>query len=190
VRATLQPLRPLLLVLAAATHLSLPAAAAAQEPAVPVAPAARPDDVASIDAIIEALYASISGPVGQPRDWDRLRSLVIPAAQLIPTGRRPDGSGAHNVLGVEEYIRGAGDALVAMGFRESEIARVTEQFGSIAHAFSSYEAYRGAEPTPFMRGINSIQLWHDGTRWWVVSIFWQQESPDQPIPAKYLQPGD
>jgi hypothetical protein len=174
--------------MAVAALMCWPGGGAAQATDAQPAPAARAEDVASIDAIVTALYASISGGVGEARDWDRMRSLFIPGARLIPTGRRQDGSGAHNVLTVEDYIRGSADALVSMGFREIEIARVTEQFGGIAHTFSSYEAYRGTEGTPFMRGINSIQLWHDGTRWWVVSIFWQQENEQQPIPQKYLRP--
>jgi hypothetical protein len=176
-------------MLAVAALIFWPATGAAQAAGAQPAPAPRTDDVASIDAIMTALYASISGAVGQARDWDRMRSLFIPGARLIPTGRRQDGSGAHTVLTVEDYIRGSGDALVSMGFREIEIARVTEQFGDIAHTFSSYEAYQGEESAPFMRGINSIQLWNDGTRWWVLSIFWQQENEQQPIPEKYLRPG-
>jgi hypothetical protein len=178
-----------LTMIAVAALIFWPAVVAAQATGAQPAPAPRAEDVGSIDAIVTALYASISGGVGEARDWDRMRSLFIPGARMIPTGRRPDGSGAHSVLTVEDYIRGSGDALVSMGFREMEIARVTEQFGGIAHTFSSYEAYRGAESTPFMRGINSIQLWNDSTRWWVVSIFWQQENEQQPIPEKYLRPG-
>ena len=37
--------------------------------------AARPADVASIDAIMRAVYEVISGPAGQKRDWNRMRSL-------------------------------------------------------------------------------------------------------------------
>lgn len=169
-----------LLVLAAAFCLLSPAPAAAQ-------PAAEAADVASIDAVIDALYDVISGPVGQPRDWDRMRSLFIAGGRLIPTGERPDGTGAHRVLTAEDYIEMSGQALVEMGFRETEIARVTERFGNIAHAFSSYEAFRGEETQPFMRGINSIQLWYDGQRWWIVSVFWQQESERHPLPARYLE---
>jgi hypothetical protein len=55
------------------------------------------------------------------------------------------------------------------------------------HVFSTYEARQKADdPKPFMRGINSIQLFNDGKRWWVVSILWQSESPDNPLPEKYL----
>jgi hypothetical protein len=39
-----------------------------------------------------------------------------------------------------------------------------------------------------MRGINSIQLFNDGTRWWVVNIFWDSERQGLTIPDKYLKP--
>lgn len=167
--------------------VAAPVTASAQDPsAPPQPPQARAEDVESIDAILTALYDVISGPVGQARDWDRMRSLFVPGARLIPTGHLQDGSGGHRILTVDDYVQGSGSALVEMGFREVEIGRVTERFGSIAHAFSAYESFRGTETAPFMRGINSIQLWHDGTRWWVVTVFWQQESPDTPIPEKYI----
>jgi hypothetical protein len=169
---------------------SLPGAAAAQAAGASAAAAvARPDDVASIDAIIAALYASISGPVGQPRDWQRLRSLLVPGAQFIPTGRRPSGEFVMMPMNVDGYIERSGQALVDIGFRELEITRRTEQYGNIAHTFSSYDSFRGTETTPFARGINSIQLWNDGTRWWVVNIFWEAERPDNPLPARYLRAG-
>ena len=38
-----------------------------------------------------------------------------------------------------------------------------------------------------MRGINSIELFWDGKRWWIVTIFWQGEGPDNPLPEKYLR---
>ena len=60
-------------------------------------------------------------------------------------------------------------------------------FGNMAHVFSTYESFRSkTDKTPFMRGINSIQLFHDGKRWWIINVFWKQESDDQPIPKKYL----
>jgi hypothetical protein len=73
------------------------------------------------------------------------------------------------------------------GFYEKEIARRTEQFGNIAHVWSIYESrHNKNDPEPFMRGINSIQLFNDGKRWWIVNIYWQQESAENPIPQKYL----
>ena len=87
----------------------------------------------------------------------------------------------------ESYVERSGAALERSGFFETEIGRVTEEFGLIAHAFSAYESKRSAgDAEPFARGINSFQLMNDGGRWWVVSIFWQSEGASNPIPAKYI----
>lgn len=167
--------------------LAIAAAAAAQEaPKTP--PPADPADVESIDAIIAAVYDVISGPAGQKRDWKRWESLFAPDARLIPTGRRPDGPVAALTMTPMDYVERAGASLEANGFFETEVARVTESFGHIAHAFSTYESRRtAADEEPFMRGINSFQLLYDGERWWVVTVFWDSERPDNPIPEKYLK---
>ena len=75
--------------------------------AAPQAPAADPKDVATMDAIVAALYDVISGPAGQKRNWDRFRSLFVPGARLIPTGRRPTGEVVSRVRTPEEYIQGS-----------------------------------------------------------------------------------
>jgi len=154
---------------------------------------ANPADVASIDAIIAAAYDVISGPAGQNRDWDRERSLFIPGARLIPTTKaagemNQDGSITPQVLDVDGYIERSRDYLEKNGFFEKEIARRTEQFGHIAHVWSTYESrHNEDDPEPFMRGINSIQLLYDESRWWIVTIYWQHEGPDNPIPEMYLE---
>lgn len=154
----------------------------------PAPPAANPADVASVDAIIAAVYDVISGPAGKKRDWDRMRSLFVPGARLIPTGPKPTGGYGARVGTLEDYITRGGPYLESQGFFEKEIARKTETFGNIAHAFSTYESRHKAEDEkPFARGINSIQLVNDGTRWWVVTIFWQGEDEKTPLPEKYLK---
>jgi hypothetical protein len=135
-----------------------------------------------------AVYDVISGPAGQKRDWDRMRSLFIPGARLIPTGPRRDGSYGSTAVDVEGYISRSAPLLEKNGFFEKEIARRTEIYGHIAHVFSTYESRHKAEdPEPFARGINSFQLMNDGKRWWVVTIFWEGEDPSNPIPDKYLK---
>ena len=152
----------------------------------PGTPAAQPADVATPDAIIDAVYASISGLAGQLRDWARFRSLLIPGARLIPSARRTPGTTTPVVWSAEEYIAAAGAGLERQGFFEREIHRTTEAFGAVLHAFSTYDSKRTPDGEPFARGINSFQLYSDGTRWWIVTIFWDAETSDQPIPAKYL----
>ena len=150
---------------------------------------ADPRDVESIDAIIAAAYDVISGPAGQKRDWNRERSLFFPGARLIPTASVPGRNDVDlepQTLDVEGYIERAEPFLKA-GFYETEVARRTEQFGRIAHVWSTYESRRDpSDPTPFMRGINSFQLFNDGKRWWILSVYWQHESAEHAIPEKYL----
>ena len=147
-----------------------------------------PADVVSIDAIIAAAYDVISGSSGEKRDWDRERSLFYPGARLIPTAKPGANDGlAPQMLDVEGFIARVEQYVTESGFFEKEIARRTEQFGRIAHVWSTYESRHNADdPKPFMRGINSIQLFHDGTRWWIVSIYWQHESPEHQVPENYL----
>ena len=152
------------------------------------APAANPADVGSIDAIIAAVYDVISGPAGKKRDWDRMRSLFMPGARLIPTGPRPSGGYGSRALTVEDYVTRGTPLFEKEGFFETELARRTETFGQIAHVFSTYESrHAPTEAKPFQRGINSIQLMNDGKRWWIVTIFWQGEDEKNPLPEKYLK---
>lgn len=155
----------------------------------PEIPEANPEDVKSIDAITAAVYDVISGAAGEKRDWDRFRSLFRPEARLIPLGVR-DGRAGMRAWTPEQYIEQAGSYLERVGFFEIETNRVQEQYGHIAHHFSTYESrHKEDDVEPFARGINSFQLMYDGNRWWVVNIFWQQESEDFPIPESYL-PGN
>jgi hypothetical protein len=187
VTKTLAPAALALLLALPSAPLAAQEEPAAAEPKIEPRPEAAPADVESIDAIVLAVYDVISGPAGEKRDWDRMRSLFIDDARLIPTGRRQDGKGGHRVMTVEEYITGSGSWLEENGFFETEISRRTDRFGNIAQVFTAYESRRAADDAePFMRGINSFQLWNDGDRWWVVTIFWENETPGTPIPQEYL----
>lgn len=153
------------------------------------APAANPADVVTVDAILKSLYDVISGPAGQKRDWNRFRSLFANGARLIPTRQRPNEAAQPVVLDVEGYITRAAPMLETNGFFEKELSRKTETFGRITHAFSTYASFHTAsDTTPFSRGINSIQLFNDGTRWWVVTVYWDAERPGLTIPREYLPP--
>src|SRR6266487_625345 len=169
------------------TQTTTPQAAAATQSAPP---AANPADVATMDSTIAALYDVISGPPGK-RNWDRFRSLFIPGARLIPTGRRQTGEVGSRVLTPDEYIQRSAPLLEKNGFFEREVSHRVEKFGNIAHVFSTYESRHAKDDAkPFARGINSIQLINDGKRWWVVTVFWQGEDEKNPLPAEYLRPGN
>lgn len=179
-----------LTALVAALVLGCAAPAAAQTAPAPAAapsPAPQAADVASPEAIVAALYDVISGDAGVERDWDRFRSLFHPTARLQPSGVNREGVGVARSITPEEYIERSGPLLMRDGFHEREIASRSERFGHMVHVWSTYDSVHSrSDAEPFMRGINSIQLFHDGSRWWILSVYWLAETPDTPIPAEYL----
>ena len=180
----------LALTLTLAPSIARAQAATPTQPAAPAAPTAKPEDVASIDAILTSLYAVISGPAGQARDWDRMRSLFHPTARMEPIVPRRDGGGFQAVvLTPDDYVKRSGEMLVKFGFNEREITRRVERFGNLVHVWSTYEGRFAGEGAPTkepIRGINSIQLQYDGARWWILNLAWQAENAELKLPAEYL----
>ncbi|HVQ54892.1 MAG TPA: hypothetical protein VMT25_06920 [Thermoanaerobaculia bacterium] len=153
-----------------------------------LASGAAPADTVSVDAIVAALYASVShGPEYEP-NWNRLRGLFLPKAIVVPP-RRSDAQ-ALSVLDVDAfeqrirtYIAGRRERGEPLGFTEREIARRESRFGNVSQVFSTYETVRApGDPSPFARGIHSIQLVYDGRRWWIAALVWDNEREDNPIP--------
>jgi hypothetical protein len=179
---------PLLAQEQAKPQTQAPATQKPETPATPEAPpAAKPADVASPDAILAACYDVISGPAGQKRDWNRFRSLFLPGARLVPSGTRKDGGFFARAMTPDEYVK-MGDAYFEKnGFAENEISRKSERYGNIMQIFSTYASRHDAKDAePFERGINSFQLFYDGARWWIVTIYWQGETKETPIPKEFL----
>jgi hypothetical protein len=182
-----------LVCLPALAQKTEPAAASPQMPAdLPMflpadlaakVPAPKTDDVKSIDAIMHAAYDSISGPVG-PRDWNRFRSLFLPQARFTQVGEEPGGSKFVISWGVEDFIRDAGAIFSKDPFYENAIVNLPESYGGMTQVLSSYESKRTPGGAAFERGVNSFQILNDGKRWWIVSIFWDSERPNNPLPAK------
>ena len=148
-------------------------------------PVPRPDDVNSLDSILKAIYDVISGPAGD-RDWNRFRSLFVPEARLT-SATRIDG-GPVRLFDVDGYVRGAGGYFKTHAFYERAIANRIQKFGNIAQVFSSYASRTAPNERPVARGLNSIQLFNDGTRWWVLSILWDEETPTNPLPPELVTP--
>ena len=145
------------------------------------------EKVQTLDSTLETLYGVISGEKGEARNWELFKFLFKPEAKLIPSGKNKEGIVDLRYLTPDNYIKTSGNWLVENGFFEKEINRTVNSFGNITQVFSTYESYRSAtDKTPFARGINSIQLLNDGTRWWIVNIYWMQETDKNPIPKEYL----
>lgn len=143
-------------------------------------------DFFSIDAIVKALYVSITFREGEKPNLERLRSLFNPNAPFIRI--TPD---AVNKMDLDSFLSSFSERTktgAMKSFYEGEISRKTHIFGSIAQVFTTYKkGINTKNPKSMVRGINSIQLFHDGQRWWISSILWQDETEDNPIPQKYLR---
>jgi hypothetical protein len=144
--------------------------------------APAPADVASPEAAVQAVYSVISGPKGTPRDWSRLRSLMAPGGVFVVTGTPPGGVLRTRVLTVDDFIASASKNIAAEGFYERGVIGTVWRYGHIATIRSPYESRHAPGEPPFQRGINSFQLSTDGTRWWIVSIAWEGETPAFPLP--------
>jgi hypothetical protein len=171
-----------------------PAAQPQQKPSTSATPSAaaaptssaRPGDVDTVEHIIAAVYDVISGPAGQ-RDWDRFRGLYYPGARMVPTRRDDKGNATPRMLSVDEYAAGSQNFFSREGFFEKSIANRVEEWDHIAHVWSTYESRHAAGEKPFARGINSFQLFNDGTRWWILTVYWESEEASHPLPEKYLK---
>ena len=145
------------------------------------------NDVKSIDTIIHALYDVISGEKGKPRDWNREKYLFHPTGRLIVINNNKDNQIKANLMTLDDFIKYAEPFLVGEGFYEYEICRKVEQFGHIAHVWSTYGSKKSkSDIKPYARGINSIQLLYDENRWWVISIYYNKETQLHSIPKEYL----
>ncbi|MBV1776179.1 hypothetical protein KSF73_10695 [Burkholderiaceae bacterium DAT-1] len=144
---------------------------------------ARPNDVRSIDGLMRAYYEVVSGPAGQARDVARDRSLHHPDAQLMVPDRDADGRAVIRRMSVPEFHVWSAP-VYAPGFYEFETRREVRRYGSMYHVFSYYDTRRTPDGPSIGRGINSIQLYFDGSRFWILSETWESESASLPLPQQ------
>ena len=136
---------------------------------------------ATIDAIMDSLYSVISGDKGTERNKELFQSMFHPDAKLIASNTQGLPKAIH--ITPEDFITTNFDRMKEIDFYEGEIHRIEEQFGNIAHVWSTYE--KGINETK-IRGVNSLHLFFDEERWWVINLYWQDETEEHPLPKKYL----
>jgi hypothetical protein len=160
-------------------------AAAMAQTGTPAAQASQPacPPRTTLDELIKAVDAAVSGPANQDRAC--FRALFTDNARLIPIRVAPDGTATPRVLSVQDWI----DAVAKRGsaiFYEHQIKVRTETWAHLAHLWSTYTTSESPDGKPVDRGINSIQAVYDGKSWKVMEILWQAETPAEPVPAQYL----
>ncbi|MCB4809381.1 hypothetical protein LG651_14085 [Tamlana sp. 62-3] len=147
-----------------------------------------PEKVNTLESTIQTLYGVISGEKGKERDWKLFKFLFKSDAKLVTILKEKDDKLSVRYMSPADYIKSSSDWMFRNGFIEREIHREVHVFGHIAQVFSTYECYESLnDEKPFMRGINSIQLFNDNERWWITNIQWSQENAKYQIPKKYLR---
>lgn len=143
-----------------------------------------PLPLSTVNDVVNSLYSIISGPAGE-RDWAKLENLFYKDGYMGVS--QPTANGAiFRKFSVGEYAKTSGQLFKQFAFTERELGRSVHEFGNLAQVFTSYE-FELASPKPVKRrGINSIQLVKENGRWWILNVIWQEETPELPIPAKYL----
>lgn len=139
-------------------------------------------DIETLDGIINAYYEVVSGPEG-PRQVERDKSLHHPDAHVMITSEDENGKARLNSITLDEYHQNVASTAA---FYEREIHRETQTFGHITHVWSTYEYTFEADGPVMGRGINSIQLYHDGERWWILGWMYDSERKNNPLPTKFL----
>ncbi|MGA8223342.1 MAG: hypothetical protein WB780_16970 [Candidatus Acidiferrales bacterium] len=147
---------------------------------------ARAEDVSSLDGIIKAYYEVVSGPAGEPRQWSRDRTLYIPGVRFVSMNVDKKGEPVAHVMDHQQFVDSSDAYVTSKGFFEWEIHRETKRFGNIAHIFSTYESRITKDGPVIARGVNSIELFWDGKRWWIASAIWDEEREDNPLPKDLL----
>jgi hypothetical protein len=176
-------MRRSILFLALAATLLSPALRAQSPDTQITATAPACPSTATLEQLITAIDAAVSGPANQDRTC--FRALFLPDARLIPIRIAADGTATPRILTVQDWI----DAVAkrsATVLTERQLKVKTETWAHIAHLWSTYETRVGDAPKAADRGINSIQAIFDGKQWHMIEIVWQAEKPDDPVPAKYL----
>jgi hypothetical protein len=130
-------------------------------------------DEQAIGAVIDEMYAMISGPAG-PRDWSRQSNCFLQGARQVRTFVDADGRASMKAMGIDEYARDVAAFFNSNAFYEVETSRRIDLFGNIAHVWSSYEArVHPDDETPERRGTNSIQLFnHPDHGWRIIHMIW------------------
>lgn len=153
---------------------------------MPLSATAGPEDWASPEAIVHALYEVISADAGETRDWNRYRALFFDDARFAVAMDSRIASGII-AMGNEEMVAQTESAYGSTGYHEQGLVTRVEQHGRMASVMSIFEVrLRRDDAQPLMRGLNHFQVLNDGERWWIISSVGVIESESSPLPAEFV----
>ncbi len=145
------------------------------------------DNVSSVDSIVSSIYQIVSGEKGEERDWELHKTIFHPEARIITNYVDENGEYQIYFLSVDEYMDQYKDYFKNNFLFERDVNREIERFGNMAHVFSTFESYeKSGDSIPYKKGTASIQLYNDGERWYVLNMYYKNESENEKVPERYL----
>lgn len=144
------------------------------------------DNLSTLDGVMKAYYDVVTVKKGGKISFERDSLQHLPNVKVGWVTHTPNGSTGFKLATLKEYHQHADASLEREGFYEHEISRKVEHFGGIYHVWSTYESRNSPNGKVIARGINSVELYFDGKRFWILGWFFDGESKANPLPAKYL----
>ena len=130
------------------------------------------DDVGTLDGIIKAYYNVISIRKGEKINFERDSLLHIPGVRVGSAGIDAKGAPVLHYTSLKQYHRESDAYMEKNGFYEHETSRQVQNIRNIYHVWSSYEERYTPDGKVIGQGINSIELYFDGKRFWILGWFY------------------
>ena len=128
-----------------------------------------------LDELMALFYRVISFDEGGSPDWESMAGVFSTQARI--TRVTPEAIDHLDLKG----FRNMAEEMIEVGaftsFFEREIARRTERFGNVMHVASAYETKISPDAVDYIeRGVNSLQLVHEGGSWKICSLCWDDQT--------------
>jgi hypothetical protein len=144
------------------------------------------DNVSTLDGIMKAYYDVVTIKKGEKISYERDSLLHIAGALAGNVIVDKDNRMTLSYNTLKDWHKKSDPFVEKTGFYETEIGRKVEKFGGIYHVWSTYESRYEAAGKIIDRGINSIELYFDGSRFWIITWVFDSERTGNPLPAEYL----
>lgn len=136
------------------------------------------DNKDAILAMIRSLYEALNWGPDKAPGWDAFKACFHETARLYPSARPMEALSVDAFVERMDAQRQSGNLA---SFSETMLGEDVLVFGNVAVAFSAYETLMNDGDTS--RGLNAFHLAHDGNEWKVLSLAWDNESADLPLPS-------
>lgn len=130
------------------------------------------DDVSTLDGIIKAYYDVVSVKKGEKVNYERDSILHVPGVKVAAIGQDQNGKTTLHYTSLKQFHKESDAYIQKNGFVEIEVTRKVDNVHNLWHVWSTYEARNTPDGPVIERGTNSIELYFDGKRFWILGWFY------------------